>query len=137
MPRTEWSFDGTIDFSAGISAFGDAALAEVLDGEAIGLSEAELEAELGHPLAEALGVAVAVRLPDDDGVQASWSADYGDPPVTMEATGVEERTGTWIAVAVGAACALLLVVLGLLRLRSRRRARNGRRAAHLADDGSA
>ena len=109
----------------------------MLDGEAIGLSEAELEAELGHPLAEALGVAVSVRLPDDDGVEASWSADYGDPPVTMEATGVEERTGTRIAVAVGAACALLLVVLGLLRLRSRRRARHGRRAAHLADDGSA
>jgi hypothetical protein len=134
--RTEWSFDGTIDLSAGIAAFGDAALAEVLDGEAVGLSEAELEAELGHPLSEALGVAVSVRLPDDDGVQASWSADYGDPPVTMEATGIEERPETWVAVAVGAASALLLLVLGLRGLRSRRRARQGRRAAHLADDGS-
>jgi len=130
--RTEWTFDGTIDFSAGIAAFGDEALAEVLDGEAVGLSEAELEAELGHPVSEALGVAVSVRLPDDDGVQASWSADLGDPPVTMEAVGVKERSGTWIAVGVGAACALLLVILGLLRLRTRR----GRRAAHLADDGS-
>jgi len=133
--RTEWSFDGIIDFSAGVSAFGDEALADVLDGEAVGLSEAELEAELGHPLSEALGVVVSVRLPDDDGVQASWSADYGDRPVTMEATGVEERSDTWIAVAVGAACALLLLVLGLFRLRARRRSRPGRRAGHLADDG--
>jgi hypothetical protein len=134
--RSTWTFDGQIDFSAGVGALGDQALAEVLDGEPVGLSEAELEEELGGPLADALGVEVSVRLPDDgDGGASSWAADYGDPPVDLSASGTQARPGTWVALGITASCVALLCLYGGVRLVRGRRRRRGRRGAHLADDG--
>jgi hypothetical protein len=134
--RTEWGFSGRIDFAGGLEAFGDEGIAAELDGEPIGQSEEDIEAQLGEPLSEAIQVRVTVRLPGevtsnataaaDDGV---WWAPWGAAPIDLEATGQQTRTATLVAAGLGAGCLVLLVVYGVVGLVRRR---SGRRpAAHL------
>ena len=122
--RTEWGFTGRIDFRGGLEAFGDEALAAELDGERIGQTVEEIEAQLGEPLERAIQVAVGVRLPgdvtsnatapaDDGGV---WQVAFGEGPNAMEATGEDERTASVVGVGVAATCAALLLLYGLVRL---------------------
>jgi len=131
--RTEWGFTGRLDFRGGPEAFGDAGLAAELDGEPLGQTVAEIEAQLGEPLSEAIQVRVSVRLPgevtsnapvtvDHGGV---WQVGFGERSVALEATGEERRTSSLVAVGVSAACAGLLVfagLWGLVRLVRRHRA---------------
>jgi len=139
--RTEWGFTGRIDFRGGLEAFGDEALAAELDGEPLGQTVEEIEAQLGEPLSRVIQVAVGVRLPGevssnattpaDDG--GGWQVGFGDGPVDMDATGEEERTASVVGLGVAAICAALLLVYGLVRLiRSVAR----RRSRPVSDDGA-
>ncbi|HEY8525790.1 MAG TPA: hypothetical protein VIL48_12535 [Acidimicrobiales bacterium] len=109
---TELSFTGTADLSGGLEAFGDAGLAQALDGEPLGEDAAQIEQELGAPLAEAFRLDVIVDLPgsldantdDRSGDAARWSPRLGEGPQELAATG-SVRDGTVV---------LLLVVAGLL-----------------------
>lgn len=140
--RTEWGFSGRVDFSGGIEAFGDAGLAAELDGEPLGQSVEEIEAQLGESLSRLIQVRVGVRLPGEvtsnattkAGNGAVWQVAFGDGTVDLEATGEEQRTATLVAVGVGAACAVLLLVHGLIRLAMRSTAR--RRSEPVATDGA-
>ena len=122
--RTEWGFTGRIDFSGGLAAFGDEALAAELDGEPLGQTVEEIEAQLGEPLDRVIQVAVGVQLPGEVESNATepadgggvWQVAFGDGPVDMEATGKEERTATAAGARVAAICAVLLLVYGLVRL---------------------
>jgi hypothetical protein len=131
--HTEWSFTGRLDFRGGLKAFGDAALAAELDGEPLGQTVEEIEAQLGEPLRQAIQVRVSVALPGDVtsnapsrvGSRSSWQVGFGERSLVLEATGEERRTSSLVAVAVSAVCAGGLLVFGLVRLLSfarRRRA---------------
>ncbi len=137
---TEWGFTGRVDFSGGLEAFGDDGLAAELDGQPLGLSVEELEAQLGEPLSRLIQVRVGVRLPGDvtsnatmqapDG--AVWQVGFGDRTMALDAEGKESRTTTWVAVGVAVGCAILLLVYGLARLAMRSRAK--RRADEVSGD---
>lgn len=123
--RTEWTFTGRIDFRGGAAAFSDAAVAAELDGEPLGLSQAEIEAQLGEPLSEVIEVRVAVDLPH--AAVQQWRVPFGEGPVELSAAGAERRTATLVATGVAAACATVLLAYGAIRLT--RRARRARTPA--------
>jgi hypothetical protein len=133
--RTEWGFRGTVDFSGGLEAFGDDDLAAALDGEPLGQSVEEIEAQLGEALSRVIHVRVGVRLPGDVTSNATtkaengarWQVGFGDGTVDMEANGEETRTATVVGVGVAIACALVLLGYGLVRL-ARRSSANQRSA---------
>jgi hypothetical protein len=140
--RTEWGFTGRVDFSGGLEAFGDTGLAAELDGEPLGQSVEEIEAQLGESLSRLIQVRVGVRLPGDvssnattkAGNGAVWQVAFGDGAVDLEATGEQQRTSTWVAIGIGVTCAVLLLVYGLIRLAMRSTAK--RRSEAVTTDGT-
>jgi len=125
--HTEWGFTGRVDFSGGLDTFGDVGLASELDGEPLGQSVEEIEAQLGESLSRLIQVRVGVRLPGNvtsnattkAGNGAVWQVGFGDGAVDLEASGEDQRTSTLVAVGVGAGCAVLLLLYGLVRLAMR------------------
>lgn len=132
--RTRFRLEGVVDLSGGLEAFGDDALAALLEGEPLGEDEAAIEARLGRPLAEAFTVEVAVRLPGSveasnadgrDGRALVWTPTLGGGPVELVAGTEVRRTGTVVLVAVAvvaALAALAVVAVGAVRSRGRRKA---------------
>ncbi len=131
--RTEWRFDGRVDFSGGLEAFGDDDLAAELDGEPLGQTVEEIEAQLGESLSRLIQVRVGVRLPGDVRSNATtkadngavWQIGFGDGALDLSATGEETRTSTLVGAGVGAACLVALLVYGLIRLAVRSTDRRG------------
>lgn len=125
--RTRWTFDGRVDFSGGLEAFGDEGLAAELDGEPLGQSVEEIEAQLGESLDRVIRVRVGVRLPRDvssnatteAGHGAVWEVAFGDGPVPLRATSEETRMATVVGVGVAGACVVALLLYGLVRLTRR------------------
>jgi hypothetical protein len=122
--RSEWTFSGRLDFSGGPEAFGDEALTAELDGEPLGQSVEEIEAQLGEPLTDVIQARVGVRLPGEvtsnapstAGGAAVWQAGFGDDAVDLAATGEEQRTATLVAAGVAVGFAVALVLYGLARV---------------------
>jgi hypothetical protein len=108
--RTSYGFSGTVDLSRGLEAFGDERLAAALDGQVLGQDSAEIEQELGQPLADVFTFEVAAHLPG--GAASTWSPRLGDGPLAMEAdsTVYDGPVLALTAVAVAAAVALMAVV---------------------------
>ena len=125
--KTEWGFRGRVDFSGGIETFGDDALAQELDGEPLGQTQEEIEEQLGEALSRIIQVRVGVRLPGDvssnattkAGNGAVWQVGFGDGTVEMAADGEEQRTTTLVGVGIAGACAVVLLLYGLVRLAMR------------------
>jgi hypothetical protein len=125
--RTEWGFEGRVDFAGGLEAFGDDGLAAELDGEPLGQTVEEIEEQLGEALSRMIQVRVGVRLPGDvssnattkAGNGAVWQVGFGEGTVDMEASGEEQRTSTLVGVGVAAAGVVLLLLYGLVRLAMR------------------
>lgn len=128
--RTRTTFTGTVDFSAGAEAFSDPALAERLGGEPFGVSEEELDNQLGVVLDRVFAISVAARLPGSVRSNAPaateggaiWRPGVGEV-ATLTATGERLNTGSivWSAVAGLAAVAALVVGLRQSAIRRRRR----------------
>jgi hypothetical protein len=135
--RTEWTFDGRIDASGGLEAFGDADLAAELDGEPLGLTPEEIEKALGDPLEEVIRLRVEARLPGDvtsngdteDGV-AAWEVPFGDGPVDLAADGTETRWVSLVAGGLAVVCLVALLIHAIIRLVARRRAGRPAEPAH-------
>jgi hypothetical protein len=128
---THLGFHGTVDFTGGLEAFGDAGLAKQLDGEPLGEDAKQIEKRLGAPLSRVINVRVAVRLPGtvesnaptkaDNG--AVWQPRFGEGPVELRATSdVRHSAALGLIVAAGVA-AFALVLLVLVRIATRVRAR--------------
>jgi hypothetical protein len=137
--RTEWGFTGALDTSGGIESFGDDALAAELDGQPLGQTVEEIEADLGEPLRNVIRLRVSVTLPGEVsgngssvGDATEWDAAFGDPAIEMSATGEERRTASVIGVAVAVGCGVLLVVYATIGLVRRRR--SSHRPAHISND---
>jgi hypothetical protein len=133
LARTKWRFSGRIDFSGGLEAFGDEALAGQLDGEPLGQSVKEIEDQLGDSLSRLVQVRVRARLPGDVSSNAVtkadngavWQVGFGESDIPLEAEGTQWRTTTLVAGGIGALALLALVVLLLLRLAHRATSRGG------------
>lgn len=132
--RTSYGFAGTVDFTGGLEAFGDEALAAALDGEPLGEDVAAIEERIGQAIDEAFTFRVAVRLPGDlSSSNAPTEADNGavwEPrlseagPIQLSASSEVVRTRT-IALVVLAGVAGLAAVAVLIGVPWRRR-RTGR-----------
>jgi hypothetical protein len=134
---TEWSFTGRVDFRGGLPGVGRGT---EVDGEPLGATAEQIEAQLGESLSRLIQVRVGVRLPGDvtsnattkAGNGAVWQVGFDDGAVDLEATGEEPRTARLVAVGVGTALAVLLLLFGLVRLAMRSTAR---RSAPARNDG--
>jgi hypothetical protein len=128
---TEWGFTGRVDFTGGIEALGDERLAAELDGEPLGVSAEEIEEQLGDSLDRMIQVRVGVRLPGDvtsnattkAGNGAVWQVGFGEGTVDMEAAGRERRWATLAASGAAVLLGVALVVVLLVRLAGRVRAK--------------
>ena len=128
--RTETSFTGTVDFSGGLNAFSDSALAQQLDGKPLGEDVATIEKRIGEPLDRVFSFRVAVRLPGDVTSNATGSLDNGavwspklsdTAPSHLEAKSKSWRVGTLVFTALGVVALIALAVVLVVRLvRSRR-----------------
>jgi hypothetical protein len=125
--RTEWGFSGRVDFSGGIEALGDDALAAELDGEPLGLSVEEIEEQLVDSLSRLVQVRVGVRLPGEVTSNATtkaangavWQVGFGEGMVDMAAEGSERRLATLVAAGIAALLGVALLVLLLVRFATR------------------
>lgn len=119
--RTEYGFRGVVDFTGGLEAFGDEALAEALDGEPLGEDVAAIEERIGAAIDETFTFRVAVRMPGDlSSSNAPTEADNGavwEPrlsesgPVELLAESESVRTGSIVLVAVAVLAALAAVAV--------------------------
>lgn len=122
--KTRTALSGTVDLSAGLGAFGDAALTEVLGAPNLGLDPAAVERELGRPLAEAVGVEFVGRLPGRVTSNAPSSGDGAAvwPVVLGTTTAVAASSEAWnvvtlVLTAVSATSLLSLLVVLVRRSR--------------------
>lgn len=132
--ETTFELTGIADLSgSGLESFGDDDLAVLLDGEPLGRSLAELEADAGEPLADTAQLTVIARFPDDVGAttgqargsEVRWVMRLDDPaatPISTRVTAADLMPRIWAAVAIGALVALVALVL-LRWLRRRRELR--------------
>lgn len=132
--RTEYGFRGTVDFAGGLEAFGDEALTQALDGEALGESVEAIEERIGQAIDDVFRFRVAVGLPGSVESNAPTSASNGaiwEPrlsearAIELEATSevVRTRSIVFAALAVaGVVGALTVGALVPLRRARRRRA---------------
>ena len=131
LVQDRWELAATVDLRDGLAGFSDDALRERLDGTNVGLSDEEVAAEAGRPLAEAVTFEVAVVLPGEvagngatAGSRMRWQPVLGER-IDLVATGTELHATTLSWFSVAAAALGVLVVLGLVRAaRGRRRPRH-------------
>jgi hypothetical protein len=139
--RTTYGFDGTVDFSRGLEGFGDEALADALDGEALGESVAAIEERIGSLVDEAFTFRVAVGLPGDVDSNAPTDLSNGavwEPrlsegrAISLEASSELVRTRTLVltGVAVLAGLAAVALAIGVPIVRRRRRRLTRPRGRH-------
>lgn len=134
LVQDRWELGATVDLRDGLAGFSDDALRERLDGTNVGLSDEEVAAEAGRPLAEVVTFEVAVVLPGEvtangtaTGSRATWQPVLGEQ-VDIAASGTSLHTTTlaWFAAA-GAAVVALVLLVGSRGIRARRS--RGRHAA--------
>lgn len=118
--KTRSALTGSLDLSAGLDVFGDAALTELLGGPSFGMDPAEVERELGRPLAEVFALEVVGRLPGRvesnaplvrDGARV-WPAGLGETVAvraSAEAWNVPNLALAAVALVSGAALLVVLV----------------------------
>lgn len=125
--ETSWGFTGKVDFSGGFEALGHQRLAAELDGEPLGQSVEEIEAQLGDSLSRLIQVRVRARLPGEVSSNATtkadngavWQVGFGEGPVDLKATGHERRLSAVALIAAGAVVALVLLMWVLVRVAGR------------------
>jgi hypothetical protein len=122
--ETRVGFTGSVDLSAG---FGDGGLAPQVDGEPLGDSVEEIEAQLGDSLSRLIQVRVRSRLPGDVSSNATtkadngavWQIGFGEGSVDLEATGTQRRTSALVLVGLAVLVGVALVGWLLVRLAGR------------------
>lgn len=116
--ETTYTLSGTLDLEGGIEAFSDLALEQRLDGTRFGLPTPELEASIGRPLGEAVGISVIAELPGS-GRDVTTGIVGSAVPIEASGTVRNDRRATLLLLAAGAGG--LAVVTGLAAALRRRR----------------
>ncbi|MFO7281290.1 MAG: hypothetical protein C0P77_012875 [Thermoanaerobacterales bacterium] len=115
--RDRFELSGTVDLRDGLEAFGDEAMAAVLEGEPLGEDPAVIEERLGRPLAEVFTFELVAALP---GGTTTWSPRLGDGPVEVRAeTTVHDWPVLGLAALAVASFLALVVVLVVRAVRRR------------------
>lgn len=123
-------FTGQLDTNAGLSVFGDKALADALGGDASGGLLSRVQKEEGRPPAEMVGLDLSVTV---GGTTKSWSASFAEPSVQkLKVSSSKGKLLDLLGMIVLVALAgVTIVVVGLRirvrRLRSRRLMRSATR----------
>ncbi len=118
---TRWTFTGKVDFTRGLAGVDTRALAAQIDGEPLGQSVEQIEAQLGGSLSRLIQVRVRARLPGEVRSNATtkadngavWQVGFAGGSVDLAATGHERRTSSLLLIA-GAALLTLVLLLALL-----------------------
>ena len=140
--RTDYDFRGTVDFTGGLEAFGDEALADALDGQPLGESVEAIEERIGSTIDQAFTFRVAVGLPGDLGSTnaptrasngAVWEPRLSEGrAITLEASSQVVRTRTLVLTAVAVVAGVAALGLAILTPIVRRRRRRRPRGRHVA-----
>lgn len=113
--KTRTTLAGRVDLTGGLEAFSDEALKEKLGGLPLGVDLAQLEAQLGQPLADSFGFRLTADLPGEvkaNAAGATWSTRLGDvTPVKASAEQWNLSTLAFGAVSVLSGATLLGVLL--------------------------
>lgn len=112
--ETRTSLTGTVDLAGGLAAFSDDVLEEKLGGLPLGVDLAQLEAELGKPLAEVFGFRLTTDLPGEVEGPTEWTVRLGD---TTPVKAVAEK---WNLTAIAAGITSLAAGLALVAVLARR-----------------
>jgi hypothetical protein len=126
---TDLSFTGTADLSGGLEAFGDAGLAQALDGEPLGEDVAEIEQRIGGSVADAFRFDVTVDLPGSSSA-ASWSPRLGEPAESLSARSTVRDVPVLVLTGLAAVAGIAFVVVLGLRILPRAPAPAGSPARH-------
>lgn len=134
LTETRVEFTGRVDFAAGLEALGDRGLAPEVDGEPLGTTVEEIEAQLGDSLGRLIQVRIRARLPGDVASNATtkadngavWQIGFGEGSVDLEATGTQRRTSALVLAGLAVLVGLALAGVLLFRLASRVTANNQR-----------
>jgi hypothetical protein len=122
--ETSYDFTGTLDLSGGLEAFGDAGLAQALDGEPLGEDAAAIEQSLGQPLADTFTMDFRLRLPGEvdpgtgelSGADVVWSPELGEEAEDLEASSTDRDTTVLALVGAAVVSGVLLVIVLVARL---------------------
>lgn len=120
--KTRSSFRGTVDLTAGLDVFGDQALTERLGGPGLGLDPAQLERDLGRPVADVFGFEVVARLPGqvDSNAPASRDGAAVWPVELGRSVNISASSEAWNVVNVALAAVSVLAGLALVVVLVRR-----------------
>ena len=112
-------FTGLLDTSAGLSVFGDKALADAFGGDASGGLVARVEREEGRPAAEMVDLDLTVVT---GGTSRTWTASFAEPSVqNLRVADSRSKVFDLLGRIVLTLLALLTVTVIALRIRVRRR----------------
>lgn len=119
LVQDRWDLTATVDLRDGLAGFSDEALRERLDGTNVGLSDDEVAARAGRPLAEVVTFEVVASLPgrvtgDGDVVDGRvvWRPVLGERlELSARGTSAQEATLRWLATAGVAVAALAVIAL--------------------------
>lgn len=121
----EFTYEGTVDLSAGPEAFSDDELAEALGGDPFGGALEAVESETGRSVADMVDIRIAVELPAGEGSweRHDWNPRFADQaPTEISAKSSEQSTlgrlTTYLLYALSG-----FVVLGVALVVARRRSR--------------
>lgn len=118
--RTGYTFTGAVDLGAGVEAFADDELRRRFEGSGFSLGTADLERALDAPVADTFSFEVRATLPGsvtvegagaEDGEGVVWRPVVGER-LTLAASSetLHRQRVTWLAVSVGAALFMAVVV---------------------------
>lgn len=117
--KTTTTFDATVDLTSGLTAFTDADLRQALeatDDAPLGVTQQQLEARLGRPLAEMFGLEVEGTLPGTTTGTPSGTVTLGQRLV-LDAQAERWNVANLAALAVAATSGLALAAALLVRRR--------------------
>ncbi len=126
--KTTTTFDGTVDFTKGLAAFGDPAVGAALGTGDLGVDQKALEKQIGAPLANVVSVQVSVSVPgsvDSNtptqvGNGATWRPKLTER-ITMHAEGQAWNIANLAGAAGGGVVAVGVAGAGLVLVARRRR----------------
>lgn len=116
--QTRTSLTGAVDLAGGLAAFSDEVLKEKLGGLPLGVDLAQLEAELGKPLADVFGFRLTTDLPGEAEGPTQWTIRLGETtPVDVVAEKWNLTTLAAGTTSIAAGLALLAILVRRVRRR--------------------
>lgn len=124
--RENFEVLGTVDLESGLDLFTDSALSLLVDEPPLGVSQSEIERDIGLPIEEAVRLRVIVRVPPEGDLQ-QFDVRLGESLDIAASSVTENRVAQllgWVKTALLALLGLAIVLAVINYLLDRRYARN-------------